>query len=276
MERPIPYLFNGQADSALPVTLRAIHYGDGLFETIRWQQKALLFAQHMQRLQRGCQRLAIPMPDPDLLLAECQQLAAGCERAVIKIIISRGAGSRGYAFDPHQSADRLLLRYDFPSYSSDWWQQGIKTRICATRIARDPVLAGIKHLNRLTQVLARSEWQAPDIVEGFLMDDKGLVVEGCQSNVFLVKQGELQTPRLEQCGVAGVIRECVIEIARNSKIPLKIVDLPIDRLLVADEVFVTNSVIGVWPVTQIDQIKIAVGPLTRKLQAAIDKLMEDQ
>jgi len=276
MDQAIPYLFNGQADSQIPASLRALHYGDGLFETLRWQRRAVLFELHMQRLQRDCQRLAIPFPDPQLLLNECQRLADGVDRAVIKIILSRGAHLRGYAFDPHRPADRLLLRYDFPAYPPQIWRLGIKARLCSTRLARDPALAGMKHLNRLHQILARAEWQDPEIIEGFMMDDKGLLVEACQSNVFLVKNGELYTPALEQCGVAGVMRQCVIDSAARLKIPLKIVDLPIDRLYQADEVFVTNSVIGVWPVTHIDEKQFAVGPISLTLQTAIDKLMENQ
>jgi len=276
MSEAIPFLFNGQADSPLPLHLRALHYGDGLFETIRWQGRVPLFQRHMQRLQRGCQRLRIPMLDIDQLWRECQQLAAGEQAVIIKIIISRGAGLRGYAFDPTQAADRLLLRYPLPDYSPTLWQSGIKTHLCETRLARDPLLAGIKHLNRLPQVLARAEWQDPEIVEGFLTDDRGLLVEACQSNVFLVKNSEVLTPDLEQCGVAGVMRECIMTLAEQWKIPLKIVDLPIDRLWLADEVFVTNSVIGVWPVTQIAQHNFAVGPITKQFQAAINELMEDQ
>lgn len=288
MDRPIPYRFNGQEDAGLPVSLRALHYGDGLFETIRWQGgSAKFFDQHMQRLQLGCQRLKIPFPDPALLLRECRllmqsnlperrQAAAQLDRAVIKIIVSRGAAARGYAFDPDQIPDRLVMRYDYPDYPAQLWRQGIKTRVCQTRLSRNVSLAGLKHLNRLEQVMARSEWQDVDIHEGFLMDDNGLLVEGSQSNVFLVKDGILHTPMLEQCGVAGVIRECVIKLASDWQIPLKIAELPIDRLMEADEVFVTNSVVGVWPVAQIDQHKIAVGPEAQKFQAAIDKLMEDQ
>lgn len=276
MER-ISYLLNGQLDAPISPLNRALHYGDGLFETIRCERgKPLFFEQHMQRLLLGCQRLRIPAPDPQILYRESQQLLGQQQHAVLKIIVSRSSSQRGYAYSQDQGHDRLLLLYDYPQYPASLWQNGIKTRICDTRIAHNEQLAGIKHLNRLEHVVARAEWQEADIYEGFLMDNKDLLVEACMSNVFLVKQGELLTPGLSRCGVAGIMRECIVNLAGSWGIQVKIEDLPIDRLYSADEVFVSNSVIGIWPVKQVNQQPFLVGALTQKFQTAVQNLMDDQ
>jgi 4-amino-4-deoxychorismate lyase len=143
---------------------------------------------------------------------------------------------------------------------------------CTTRLAEQPILAGLKHLNRLEQVLARAEWQDLAFAEGLMRDTSGRVIEGVFSNLFIVDSARLMTPSLERCGVAGVMREEVLERARQVGVSTLVCDLSLEQLHRADEVFVCNSLYGIWPVRQLDASVWSVGPVTRKLQRLVNDL----
>jgi len=127
-------------------------------------------------------------------------------------------------------------------------------------------LAGIKHLNRLDQVIARNEWRCHSIHEGIMLDADGYVVEGTMSNLFLVKNGKLMTALLDRAGVAGIMRSVILEQARLRAIDLEIRRIRLNELITADEIFLTNSVIGVWPVRQFETRRYQVGPLALEIQ----------
>jgi len=241
-------LINGCPCDVMPVTDRGLLYGDGLFETLAIRAgQPLLWAQHMRRLQRGCGRLGIPLPDTGLLHAEMQQLCHGIEAAVLKIIITRGSGGRGYLPPADCHPSRILSRHPWPEYPPTLSREGIQARLCTHRLPDNPVLAGIKHLNRLDQVLARAEWDEPGIREGLMLDQQGHVIEGTMSNVFAIEAGKLITPSLQQSGVAGILRDEILAWARSHGILHDILPLPLARLRQAECVFVCNSLIGIWP-----------------------------
>lgn len=260
-------LINGQPADQISAQDRGLHYGDGLFETIAVKNGApLLWDRHMLRLGLGCNRLSIEPPDSVLLRAETEQICADTERAVLKIIITRGAGVRGYRpspLTPHSSpATRIVARYPWPEWPQRFWQEGVRVRICQTPLGINPSLAGIKHLNRLEQVLARSEWDDPDIPEGLMLDQTGSVIEATQSNLFIVKGGRLLTPDLSASGVAGIMRACIIEIAARLSIPCAVTRLTLADVHSAEEGFLCNSLIGVWPIREIAGTVLKPGPVT--------------
>ncbi|EIK53913.1 4-amino-4-deoxychorismate lyase [Stutzerimonas stutzeri TS44] len=247
-------------------------YGDGLFETIRVEHgQPQLLERHLQRLAEGCRRLAIPA-DLSLvraeLLAFCGELHAG----VAKLVVTRGIGLRGYAPPQPCHPRRLLLASALPAYPAHNRQAGVRLFPCATRLAEQPLLAGVKHLNRLEQVLARAEWRDPVYAEGLMRDGAGRVIEGVFSNLFIVRDGVLLTAALQRCGVAGVMRAELIERAQQLGIGVVVRDLAYEELLAADEVFLCNSLYGIWPVAALVEHAWPVGALTRKLQAAIADL----
>ena len=259
----------------LPVHDRGLAYGDGLFETIRVVGgQAKLLDRHLQRLIDGCQRLSIPVDDAEMhreLVQFCQVL----EQGVAKLIVTRGSGQRGYAPPQPCQPQRLLLGAALPAYPLQHAESGIRIFPCETRLAEQPRLAGIKHLNRLEQVLARAEWSDPAFAEGLMRDTSGRVVEGVFSNLFMVIAGGLRTASLTRCGVAGVMRAEIM--ARASQQGLAVVegDIGYRELLQADEVFLCNSLYGIWPVTGLAERVWPVGPLTRKLQAVVADLLSD-
>ncbi|MEK7207680.1 MAG: aminodeoxychorismate lyase, partial [Pseudomonadota bacterium] len=167
----------------------------------------------------------------------------------------------------------VLSLSPWPDYPAAYAQQGVTVRFCRMTLAHNRFLAGIKHLNRLEQVLARAEWQG-DYQEGLMQDADRHVVEGTMSNVFAVSQGTLLTPDVSQCGVEGVMRGVVLECAAAASIPCRVIDIRRQDMLDADEIFLTNSLIGLWPVRKLDEQEFTVGSITRQLQQALHDAQE--
>lgn len=263
-------LINGQPADSIPITNRGLHYGDGVFETIAICDGELLcFDDHLQRLQWGCERLNLPVPESSLLLAEAGRLCGSQARAVLKIIITRGEGGRGYAPPLNSVTNRLLLCYPWPDYPAVNRINGVRVRLCATRLGSNPRLAGIKHLNRLEQVLARAEWSDPDIAEGITCDTQARIIEGTMSNIFLVSGQRLRTPDLSDCGIAGTVRKHVLAMAPALGLAAEITEIRMEDLAQADELFLCNSTIGVWPVSRFEGRTFTVGPYTQQISKAL-------
>jgi 4-amino-4-deoxychorismate lyase len=255
-------LINGEPAERVSFRDRGLQYGDGLFETIAVQEGTpLLWERHLERLRRDASRLALPVPDGGCLADEARRLCAGAERAVLKIIVTRGDAGRGYAPPPAAVPTRILSLTPWPVHPPEAAEKGVAVRFCETRLGSNPRLAGIKHLNRLEQVLARREWEG-EFAEGLMQDESGNVIEGTMSNLFVVTSGIVSTPDLGRCGVAGVMRGWVRDRLAGA---VRVVPLGCDEVLQVDEIFLTNSVIGVWPVSRLADREYAVGPVTRRI-----------
>lgn len=271
------WLINGESRHCLEISDRGLHYGDGLFETVEVVAgKPLFLSRHLQRLQWGCRTLLIPCPDLNLLQAEARQVCDGADLGVFKLTLTRGSGGRGYRQPAQIQPSRILGLHPHPTYPDHFYHQGVHLRFCDKRLAINPDLAGIKHLNRLEQVLARAEWQDDEISEGLMLDSEGYVVEGTMSNLFWAKGGVLHTPLLDRCGIAGIVRGLVIELAREAGLETHEDRVDSRQLLDADEIFVTNSIIGIWPVKQLQQQGFSVGPLTASLLQAFAELRQQE
>lgn len=261
---------NGKAVSELSLQDRGLSYGHGVFETLRIAgSKPLLWPEHLQRLLAGCQRLSIPT---QLLAEQLQQdLAAlpSVKDGVLKIIVTAGEGGRGYRLPVQPSPTRILQLMPVPVYPDLPAERGIEARWCQIRLGCAPALAGIKHLNRLEQVLARAEWSDDHIREGILCGQDGYLAEGTMSNLFLVYDGVLITPDLHDYGVAGIMRQHLIELAGSAGISVEVKKLQPKDLPGADEVFFCNSLIGIWPLRLLEQQVFIPGPVTRRLQALL-------
>lgn len=260
----IATLVNGYPDTQVATTDRGFSYGDGVFETIRVSGgKALLLQRHISRMKLGVIRLKIHLNQSfiDALLSEIYMLCDDVDEAFIKVIISRGSGGRGYRYGTELRPTRVVMRVEAPSYPSTLFIQGAELFACTTRLGSNPQLAGIKHLNRLEQVLARNEWQ-DEFVEGLVCDQHGYLVEGTMSNLFLVRGESLITPLLDRCGVAGVVRSVIIDAAAKHGVKLSEQRLNVDDLRQADGAFMTNSGFGVLPISRFDGRAIPLSALT--------------
>ncbi len=266
-------LVNGKQTSTISIDDRGLTYGDGVFRTIAISDaKPKYLAQHLQKLGNDCERMAIPVPDRLLLNEEinllCSRLIA--DKAVLKIIVTRGVGERGYRINPYSNPSRILALYAWPDYPVNYYLQGVRVGICNTRLSSNSQLAGIKHLNRLEQILARNEWQDNDIGEGLMLDGHNHVISGTSSNLFMVKNNTLLTPKLKYAGVTGVMREIILNKVSLIGINCEIKNISLADLYEADELFLTNSLIGIWPVKQLGESYFTVGEITRRLQVDLN------
>ena len=243
-------LVNGQITDMLPVTDRGLHYGDGLFETVLVRNgEPLLWQRHLDRLQHSCHRLGIPL-DTDAVVQDLATLLSGHPDCILKIIISRGSGGRGYASPATPRTTRILQLHPLPTGNELKAEQGVKILRCLHPVSVNPALAGLKHLNRLDQVLASRELRGHD--EGLMCDPDGHVIEGIRSNLFVLTEQGIVTPDLSRAGVAGIMRSLLIDLFATRGIQVAV--RPVDRADVsrARELFVCNSVFGIWPVVSLD------------------------
>jgi 4-amino-4-deoxychorismate lyase len=256
-------LVNGVASEVVSATDRGFSYGDGLFESIRFVgETAPLWGRHMQRLADSCCRLQLPLPDTAQLLREARQASEAMAHAVVRIAWTRGVGERGYSPPMAATPTRVVAAFPPPPTDGDVYARGVRTRLCTLRLAEQPQLAGMKHLNRLEQVLARAEWNDPAIAEGLLCDGDGRLVSATMANLFAVIDGGLVTPSLKRCGVAGVARAEILAHAES----VTERDIRLPDLQRASELFLSSSVRGIMPVQSLDEWCWAPGPVTRQWQ----------
>jgi 4-amino-4-deoxychorismate lyase len=245
---------SGESGGCLSDLDRGFAYGDGLFETMRLERGRLPFwSLHRERLLSDSRRLQLTIDFDVLQLQLNRMLAEAAQRriesAVVKVIVSRGQGGRGYQPAQLGTATVVVRVYPFPDYPAEYRDEGVSAFICQYRLGHNPQLAGIKHLNKLDYVLASLEWRDTGCAEGMLFDIEGQLVEACSRNVFVVKNRNLLTPSLHRAGVAGILRRRVLEdYAGELGLVVRECAIELDDLMNADEVFLTNSVTGVWPV----------------------------
>lgn len=245
-------LINGRPGDGLPPTDRGSAYGDGVFETIAVTDGvARLWPRHRARLLDGCRRLGIAFDDAAALDEEVRSVAARSAEAVLKVVVTAGDGGRGYRRPALQQPTRIVAALPPPDYPDDFAVRGVAVRFCRKRLAYEPDLAGIKHLNRLAQVIARMEWR-DEFQEGIMLDYQDRVIEGTMSNIFVVTGDTLQTPVLDCCGVRGIMRDWIIETCRERGIAASETRLGREDLLRADGVFLCNAVIRAWPVRTLE------------------------
>lgn len=268
---------NGIEGASISPLDRGFAYGDGMFETCRYENGRIpLWSYHLERLLYSADRLKIKINELQLQHYLNQILQQPCipNNAVIKVQITRGVGGRGYRLPVDESPTYCIGLFSGDSLDSDAFRKGVDVRVCDLRLSKNPLLAGIKHLNRLEHILARSEWQG-EFAEGLLLDVDDYLVEATISNVFIIKDRELLTPDLSFSGVAGVMRRVIIEIiAPRLNLPVNVKKISIKELTVADELFLSNSVFGVWPVNNIDGFsKHLTHEITHQIQKTLIELL---
>jgi len=266
------YQRNGESVSRAIASDRALLYGDGIFTSIAVNQgQSLFLEQHLSRLTSDAKKLKIDNIPLSNIKSEIQALAKQQGKGIIRVTLSRSSGERGYHCATAQPVYWFIVS-EWPEHIEKCREDGIKVRICDYQLSRNSRLAGIKHCNRLEQVMARNEWSDDSIQEGLVFDTMHNVIEGTMSNLFLIKNNELFTPDLTFAGVNGIIRQQIIQIAEVKNIPTHIGDISSEQLFAADEIFLTNAVIGIWPVTRLEQQRYSEIRLTRLLQQELDKL----
>jgi len=264
-------LINGVAADYLTINDRAIHYGDGVFETILCHNNHLFYwHQHYQRLLKSANKLQLACADEQTLLDDIACLLTINKQVdsatfVLKVILTRGSSERGYAFEKNTAINRLVLISTIDSNYSSLLTGELSTGelfVCKQQISINESLAGLKHLNRLENVLARNEWSTTagaginmnnsnNIADGLMLNANQHVIEGTMSNLFAVKDNQLFTPDLSQSGVNGIMRDVIINLAENNNIRLSIVNIKLDELLAMDALFISNSLIGMKSINKL-------------------------
>ena len=290
----ITTLVNGQSSHVLDVRDRGMAYGDGVFETIALKQgQVQLWQAHRHRLANGLMTLGIVADEAaclSLINAIVDDIKAAyllfdCPDGVIKIVVTRGCGGRGYAAPIASLPTRIVYMMPEPLGRSQLSSEGISVRLCQHRWSNNAALAGVKHLNRLDQVMARNEWTDVNIHEGIMLNQDGLVISGVMSNLFIEMDGVLVTPQLDQCGIHGTMAELVCAISKQLGIKIVQREVTFDVLLNADAVFITNSLNGIWPIIELSAYPAQVNaiptvwpisPLINKLQNHVAQHLSEQ
>lgn len=264
------WLVDGVSLESLPIADRGFQYGDGLFETIAVRRGVPRFLEaHLRRLESGLERLGMSLEARDPLASEVRQVATGCDFGAAKIIVTRGSGPRGYRPPAGATPRRLVGLAPSSPWPRQHYERGIVLRVCRTPISANRATAGIKTLGRLDQVLARGEWSDPEVPEGLMLDAERCIVSGTMTNFFFVRHGRLHTPPLLEAGIAGIMRASVMERAGALGIDVAETRVRSEDLRDAEELFVTNSQIGIWPVRRFDARTLGPGRLTRELMRAL-------
>ncbi|WP_127956388.1 aminodeoxychorismate lyase [Serratia microhaemolytica] len=247
------YWINGQASKTLSVSDRGLQFGDGFFTTCRVIAGEIdLLPWHLERMRQAAERLLFPAIDWLLLQQEMQHAAQSVQLGVVKAIITRGSGGRGYSPQGCQAATRIVSRGVYPAHYLQWCERGITLAVSPVVLAQNPLLAGIKHLNRLEQVLIRSHLEQTTADEAVVLDTSGILVECCAANLFWRKGKAVFTPCLQQAGVAGLMRRKVMALLADRDYTLHVVREPLQTLADADEVILCNALMPLLPVTRLE------------------------
>ncbi len=262
---------NGRKGTRIDYRDRGLQYGDGVFETMRVRGgEVRLLKYHLERLHAGCRRLEIAGPAMRTLRGELIAAARLRRDAVLKLIVTRGPGARGYRPSGTERSTRILSLHALPPGvhhsvarrpatarpapgTRDAADAPVRIRLCATVLGQNPRLAGLKTLNRLESVLARAEWRDPRVWEGLMRDTDQNIVCGTMSNLFLRNGSMLLTPVIDRCGVAGVMRRWVLQAAGSLKLEATERRVRWQDLVAAEEVFMSNAVVGLKSVAVIER-----------------------
>jgi 4-amino-4-deoxychorismate lyase len=268
---------NGRRRSTLDSRDRGLQYGDGLFETMRVRRRLVrLLDYHLERLSEGCRRLGIGAPGGAYLRAELERIACGRINGILKLIVTRGSGPRGYRSSGREHATRIVTLDALPKGISGAAVRA-RVRLCRTPASVNAHLAGLKTLNRLDSVLARAEWRDARLWEGLMSDPDGNWVCGTMSNLFVRHGVRLATPLLDRCGVAGVMRRWVMESAAGIGLRVEQRRIRREDLMSAEEVFMSNAVVGIRSVSALERtpagtVRIPSAEAAGRLRALLDVL----
>ncbi len=271
-------LINNEFKENISILDRGLSYGDGFFETMSWDYLGGLakptlaveyWKRHYNRIKTGCDLMAIKLPDLNTLLRQRQKIlhrsfSQSMQGGILKLIITRGVGGRGYKFENDTTPTIAFLTFPKTKLNPEIYKKGVKTKFCKTMLYSHNKLFGLKHLNRLDSVLARSEWN-DEFFEGIFLDESNNLVEGTMTNIFFIKGETLITPLLEHSGIKGILRQVVIEKAKKFFKKTIISKINKEMLNDFDQMFLTNSILKVVPVKSLDRKNFFVGKNLEKL-----------
>ncbi len=265
-------IINGKEQSDISIFNRNFQYGDGLFETCIVRDNYILFwEKHLSRLEIGCRKLKIKNIEESLWLKDIKKALSltSKKNCVLKLVLSRGNTERGYSYPDDILPVRVVIVSELKnthakeSYSLEYAQSGYHS---------NPNLAGIKHCNRIEQILARSSLKAD---EAIMLDENQNIISVTQGNIYFIFGQRLVTPRLDRCGVVGSRRSLILELAESIELHVEQIDISINEVKKADEVFISNSIIGIQSVNSIEDFQFRKRSLTEQIKTAFESVTQD-
>jgi branched-chain amino acid aminotransferase len=264
------------AEARVSVLDNGFTFGDAVYETLRtYGGRPFALGRHLARLRGSAARLGFAAPaDDSALTATLKALLdrAGNQESFIRLIVTRGEGDISYHFERVKTPTVVMVVKPFEGFPDHHYTEGVALSVVSIRrnhpLALDPA---IKSCNLLNNVLAVREAQARGAVEAILLNQEGRVAEGASTNVFIVADGEVLTPPLSAGILHGITRDVVLEVAREAGITVREVEVTVEDLAAADEVFITSSTREVMPARSVDGRAVGhgkPGPLTRRLLEA--------
>ena len=267
---PCISLINGKFKNTISVLDRGLAYGDGFFETMLWDSNGKdkedigveFWNRHLKRIIKGCKLMKINIPGEQEILNQRNKIlfkskANGIESGLLKLIITRGVGGRGYKFEKNMIANLIFLSFEKPQLELKNYESGVRVRLCKTKLSINKNLSGLKHLNRLDSVLARSEWE-DDSFEGIFVDSEKNIIEGTMTNIFFIKKNVLITPTILDSGISGVMRQVVIDEGKRFFDEVIEKKIKLIELKDFDQMFLTNSVLKIMPVKLFNEHKFSI------------------
>lgn len=276
-------LFTPLKNARISILDRGFCYGDGLFETMR-ACKGNIFRldHHLERLFRSLPLIFIDLPMTRREVKDVMQETLdrnNFKNAIIRLTVTRGINEPSFKIDPDVSPTLVIHIRPHHPMPQKVYRNGVQVTLMTLPVPALPgVNEGLKTCNFLTNILVKEISQRQGSMEGIIVDPVLGVTEGATSNLFIVKDGILKTPAVNNGVLEGITRSVVLEIARNHKIPVEKDILFAEDVLTADEVFITNSGIDIVPVVRVDSTSIGnkkPGTLTRFLQEEFSKCIED-
>ncbi len=265
-------IIDGQEQSNISIYNRNVQYGDGLFETCVTKENQILFwEKHLSRLDMGCERLKIKKIEESIWLKDIEKALSltSHKNCVIKLILSRGNSQRGYSYPDDIMPVRIVIlsemkkTYAKKSFSLEYAQSGYHS---------NPNLAGIKHCNRIEQILARAKLKED---EAIMLDENQNIISVTQGNIYFIFGQRLVTPKLDRCGVIGSRRSLILELAKSIELDVEQDNISVTDAKKADEIFISNSIIGIQSVSSIEDYQLPNSSMTRKISAAFESATQD-
>ncbi|WP_144207138.1 aminodeoxychorismate lyase [Shewanella donghaensis] len=245
---------------------RGLAYGDGAFATMRVSHSQVLFIYaHIERLKQACLRLGFTLQHQSELTLQLEEHAKTLKNGCIKLLVSRGVGGRGYTAPSSVEQTEVISLHQIPAIYQQWQQHGISLSVSDVTLARQPLLAGMKHLNRLEQVLIKQHDLPTTFDDWLVLDTEGFVVESSMANVFIVENDSVITPSLSYSGVSGVMREQVMGALLDSHINVFAEPISLKRLYETKHVFITNSLLGIVDINKVNHCDFSTWSFSRNL-----------
>ena len=277
-------LVNDVFTDQISVYDRGLSYGDGFFETMFWKNvpkinknKVEFWDRHIKRIKKSCILLDIKLPEDEVLFQYKEKILSKAQEnnydsGILKIIITRGVGGRGYKYEKDMTPSIIFLVSPRPTLTKVIFKNGVKVIFCKKCITRNENLSGFKHLNRLDSVLSRSEWNDPEIFEGIFIDKKKNIIEGTMTNIFMLKKNIIYTPSINNCGIKGIMRQVIIEKCKKLFRGVIIKKISKKELLSSESIFLTNSILKILPVKRIENLEFEIN---KKIKRIINELQDD-